>query len=102
MIRRLPLALTLVAATALAACSGDPEQPAEPMNEAENIVVIDETPSENIVEPEPLSTPTPTPTPTPATDAVQTEEQVMDDADAVGMTARVPREDVGNTVGPVN
>lgn len=100
MIRRLPLALTLVAATALAACSGDPEQPAEPMNEAENIVVIDETPSENIVEPEP--SPTPTPTPTPVEDTVQTEEQVMDDADAVGMTARVPREDVGNTVGPVN
>lgn len=100
--RRFPLAATLLAATALAACSGgSDEEPAAAANETENVVeVIDEAPVENFTPPEP--TPTPTPSPTIVEDHRPTEEQVMDDADAVGMTARLPREETGNEVAPVD
>ena len=102
MTRRLPLIGALLAATALAACSGGSDEPAPAANETENVVeVIDEAPVENIVEPEPEPTPTPSPTPAPVVeDDRSTEEQVMDDADAVGMTARLPREDAGNATAP--
>lgn len=101
--RRLPLIAALLAATALAGCSGDPEeQPAAPANEpAENVVeVIDEAaPVEPIAPSE--STPTPTPSPTPVVEEDRpSEEQVMDDADAVGMTARLPRENNGDEPAP--
>ena len=100
MTRRLPLIGALLAATALAACSGGSDEPAPAANETENVVeVIDEAPVENIVEPEPTPTPTPSPTPI-VEDDRSTEEQVMDDAAAVGMTARLPREDAGNQAVP--
>ncbi len=91
----------LLAATALAACSGSDEAP-PPANETENVVeVIDEAPIENVALPEPTPTPTPSPAPI-IEDHRPTEEQVMDDADAVGMTARLPREETGNEVAPVD
>lgn len=98
--RRIPLAASLLAAATLAACSGGSEQAAPVANETENVVeVIDEAPVENFVEPEPTPTPTPSPTPI-VEDERATEEQVMDDADAVGMTARLPREESGNETAP--
>ena len=81
----------LFATTALAACSGGSEAPPPP-NETENVVVMDETPTENVViEAEP--SPTPTPSPTPVVENLPDEQQVQEDADAVGMTARLPQDD---------
>lgn len=92
MTRRLSLTAALLAATALAACSGSSDAPPAPENNVENVVVIDETPVQNIVEVEPTPTPTPSPTPIVRDDRAAG-EQVMDDADAVGMTARLPKTD---------
>lgn len=87
--------LALAVPALLAACSGSEREPA-PVddNEVEMLDVTNE--AANVAEP-----PAPTPTPTP--DAVNTtaeapvppEEQVQDDADATGMTARVTREEPG-------
>ena len=102
MTRRLPLIAALFAATALAACSGGSDEQPPVANETENVVeVIDEAPVENIATPEPTPTPVPSPTPI-VEDDRPTQEQVMDDADAVGMTARLPREDTGNTTAPAD
>ena len=96
------LATALLASAALAACSGEPEEVAAPANDTANTVeVIDEAPFENFAEPEPTPSPTPTPAPIAAT-PLPDEEQIIDDAESVGMTARVQRDEpVGNTVGPV-
>jgi hypothetical protein len=100
MTRRLPLAAALLAATALAACSGGSDAPDTPVNNGDNEVeVIDEAP-QNVAEPEPTPTPSPTPAPVVQDDRA-TEEQVQDDADAVGMTARLPRDQSGNETAPV-
>ena len=102
MTRRLPLAAVLLAAASLAACSGGSDEQPPVANETENVVeVIDEAPVENVVTPEPTPTPAPSPTPI-VEDDRPTQEQVMDDADAVGMTARLPREDTGNATAPVD
>ncbi|MFL9841360.1 hypothetical protein ABS767_10320 [Sphingomonas sp. ST-64] len=95
------LTATLLASAALAACSGSDEAPA-PVNETTNDVdVIEEAPIENFAEPEPTPTPSATPTPIAAA-PLPDEEQIIDDAESVGMTARVDRsESVGNTVAPV-
>lgn len=99
MTRRLPLAAALLAATALAACSGGSDAPDTPVNNGDNEVeVIDEAP-QNIAEPEPTPTPSPTPAPIVKDDRA-TDEQVQDDADAVGMTARLPRDQSGNETAP--
>lgn len=99
MTRRLPLAAALLAATALAACSGGSDAPDTPVNHGDNEVeVIDEAP-QNIAEPEPTPTPSPTPAPIVKDDRA-TDEQVQDDADAVGMTARLPRDQSGNETAP--
>ncbi|HEY0623090.1 hypothetical protein [Sphingomonas sp.] len=100
MTRRLPLLTTLLAATALAACSGGSDAPDAPVNTTDNEVeVIDEAPVQNVVEPEPTPTPSPTPAPI-VEDDLTSEEQVQDDADAVGMTARLPRDQGGNETAP--
>ncbi|MEG3179402.1 hypothetical protein [Sphingomonas sp. LT1P40] len=100
MTRRLSLTAALLAATALAACSGGSDGPPPPENETENVVeVINEAPVENIADPEPSPTPSPTPAPV-VEDERATEEQVMDDADSVGMTARLPRQDSANETAP--
>ena len=99
MTRRLPLAAALLAATALAACSGGSDAPDTPVNNGDNEVeVIDEAP-QNLAEPEPTPTPSPTPAPIVQDDRA-TDEQVQDDADAVGMTARLPRDQSGNETAP--
>lgn len=99
MTRRLPLAAALLAATALAACSGGSDAPDTPVNNGDNEVeVIDEAP-QNVTEPEPTPTPSPTPAPIVQDDRA-TDEQVQDDADAVGMTARLPRDQSGNETAP--
>lgn len=101
MTRRLPLAAALLAATALAACSGGSEAPEAPVNESDNaVVVIDETPPQNFAEPEPIPTPSATPAPIVEDDRAM-DEQVQEDADAVGMTARLPRDQGGNETAPV-
>lgn len=100
MTRRLPLAAAMLAATALAACSGGSDAPDAPVNDNDNAaVVIDETPVQNLGEPEPTPSPTPTPAPIVEDDRA-TDEQVQDDADAVGMTARLPRDPGGNETAP--
>lgn len=100
MTRRLPLAAALLAATALAACSGGSDAPDAPVNDNDNAaVVIDETPVQNLAEPEPTPSPTATPAPIVEDDRA-TDEQVQDDADAVGMTARLPRDQGGNETAP--
>lgn len=100
MTRRLSLAATLLAATALAACSGGSDAPDAPVNTTDNAVeVIDEAPVQNVAEPEPTPSATPTPAPI-VEDERASEEQVQDDADAVGMTARLPREQSGNETAP--
>ncbi len=99
MTRRLPLVAALFAATALAACSGGSDAPDTPVNNGDNEVeVIDEAP-QNIATPEPTPTPSPTPAPVVQDDRA-TDEQVQDDADAVGMTARLPRDQSGNETAP--
>jgi hypothetical protein len=98
--RRLPLVAVLLATASLAACSGEPEAPAPAANETGNAVeVIDEAPVENFAEPEPTPSPTPSPTPI-VEDDLPTDEQVQEDADAVGMTARLPREEASNETAP--
>lgn len=100
--RRLSLVATLLATSMLAACSGGSDEEAPVVNATENVVeVIDEAPVQNFAEPEPTPTPSPTPTPI-VEDERATEEQVMDDADAVGMTARLPREEASNEGTPVD
>lgn len=98
--RIIPGAAALLAAAALAACSGGSDAPDTPVNNGDNEVeVIDETP-QNIAEPEPTPTPSPTNAPI-VQDERGTDEQVQDDADAVGMTARLPRDQSGNEAVPV-
>lgn len=100
-IRRFSPMIAILAMGSLAACSsGDADAPVYDGNESDNVVeVMDETPVENIVEPEPAPTPTPTPIAAPA---LPDEEQIIDDAESVGMTARVPRGDaMANEAAPV-
>jgi hypothetical protein len=100
--RRLPLIASLLAATTLAACGGGTDEQSPVANETSNVVeVIDEAPVQNFAEPEPTPSPSTTETPL-VEDTRETDEQVMDDADAVGMTARIPREDSGNETAPVD
>lgn len=90
--KRLSTLAALIAATTLAACSGGSDAPPPVPNETENVEVIDETPPENVViDVEP--SPTPSPTPTPVVERLPDEQQVQEDADAVGMTSRLPRPD---------
>ncbi|MEZ0495008.1 hypothetical protein [Sphingomonas sp. IW22] len=85
-------ALFLLPLAALAACSGEPEVPA-PEGPDLNL-------TEEMATPEPLPTleptPSPTPSPTPTFEAapppeVEEDQQMLDDAEATGMTARIDR-----------
>lgn len=84
------LATALFASAALTACSGAGE-PAAPANDTVNEMDLTEDALlDNYAEPEP--TPTPSPTPAPIVGApLPDEEQILDDAESVGMTARVDR-----------
>jgi PBP1b-binding outer membrane lipoprotein LpoB len=100
MTRRLlaPAALALL----LAACSGGSDEPAPAPNEAE-APIVENMGFENMVPPVApdtnLTAPEPTPTPE-QPPAVAPDEQVQEDADAVGMTARVDRSEA-NEAQPV-
>jgi len=99
--RTLKLATALAAAAALAACSGASEETAPAENAVNAMELTEDLPEENIAEPAPLvveNTAT-----APVTEAVQPDEaQIQDDAEAVGMTARVQRGDTsGNQSAPV-
>ncbi|PCD02872.1 hypothetical protein COC42_15155 [Sphingomonas spermidinifaciens] len=79
---------------ALAACSGEPEVPA-PEGPDANLTEALPTPEPlPTATPEPLPTPSPTPTfePAPAPE-VEADQQMQDDAEATGMTARINRDD---------
>lgn len=85
---RIPLILA-ASTLALTACSGSSEPEAPPVEE-EAFTPAPEPTYEPLPEPSPLPTPEPTPTPTPAP-PLPDEEQMQEDADAVGMTARIDR-----------
>lgn len=97
MTSRVP-ALFAVAGLALmlAACSGGSDEPAAPANEVQEAPIVENMGFDNLVPPvAPSETPSPTPTPTATPSPQAPEEQVQDDADATGMTARVDRSDTG-------
>lgn len=99
--RTIQLATALAAAAALAACSGPSEEVA-PANDAVNAMELtEELPAENLAEPEPVVTENAT-APAPVAQApLPDEEQIQDDAESVGMTARVDRGDTsGNQTAP--
>ncbi|WP_033921597.1 hypothetical protein [Sphingomonas sp. 37zxx] len=82
--------IALLGLLALAACSAEPETgppPGEP--------VADETPT--YIEPEPYAAPNaieetqPEPMPAPEPEPIAPDEQMIDDAEATGMTSRVDR-----------
>lgn len=92
--RRLALAVTSALALTLAACSGSEPTPA-PTNDAVDTAteeVANEAPP--VVNEAPVAEPTANATATPApavADDRSADEQMYDDADATGMTARVDR-----------
>lgn len=79
---------------ALAACSGEPEQPA-PEGPDTNLTEAMPTPEPLPTEaPEPLPEPSPTPTfETAPPPKVEPDQQMLDDAEATGMTARINRDE---------
>jgi hypothetical protein len=97
-------ALMLLPLAALAACSGEPEVPAPEgpdLNVSEEMATPEALPT---LEPTPAPTPTPSPTPTFETappPRIDEDQQMVDDAEATGMTARIEREDRG-VEGPEN
>lgn len=90
--RTFQLATALAAAAALAACSGASEEVAPVENEVNAMELTEDLPAdENLAEPEPVVTEN-TIAPAPiAEPALPDEEQIQDDAESVGMTARVDR-----------
>lgn len=90
--KRLTLAAGLLATATLAACSGGSDAPPPPGNDLGNDSLPVEAPATNTAAPAPEPTPTPSPTPGIVVDNSSHEAQVQDDADAVGMTARLPQE----------
>lgn len=99
--RTLKLATVLATAAALAACSGGSEEVAPVENEVNAMELTEDLPEENIAEPAPLVVENTASAPV-AEPALPDEEQIQDDAEAVGMTARVQRGDTsGNQTAPV-
>ncbi len=89
--RTLQLATALAAAAALAACSGASEETAPAENAVNAMDLTEELPAENITDTGPVETENAT-TPAPVAEpATPDEAQIQDDAESVGMTARVDR-----------
>jgi len=89
--RTLKLATALAAAAALAACSGASEETAPAENAVNAMDLTEELPAENMTDTAPVQTENAT-TPAPVTEpATPDEAQIQDDAESVGMTARVDR-----------
>lgn len=90
--RMIQLATALAAAAALASCSGGSEEAAPAENAVNAMELTEDLPAdENVAEPDPVVTENTT-APVPVAEApLPDEEQIQDDAEAVGMTARVDR-----------
>lgn len=100
--RTLKLATAIAAAAALAACSGASEETAPVENEVNAMELSEDLPAdENVIDTAPVVTENAT-APAPVAEPVlPDEEQIQDDAEAVGMTARVQRGDTsGNQTAP--
>ena len=100
--RTIQLATTLAAAAALAACSGGVEEAAPTENAVNAMELTEDLPAdENVAEPEPVVTENTTAPAPVAAAPVQDDEQILDDAESVGMTARVDRSGgTGNQTAP--
>ena len=93
---RAAIAGGLLAAMALAGCSrSEPEQPPTDMNMAEDTGVTEEEAAPAPVETAPIETPPPAPAVVepPREKPISPDEQMLDDADATGMTARINRDE---------
>lgn len=98
--RTLKLATALAAAAALAACSGASEEVAPVENEVNAMELTEDLPEENLAEPAPMMVENTASAPV-AEVPLPDDEQIQDDAEAVGMTARVQRGDTsGNQAAP--
>lgn len=99
--RTLQLATALAAAAALAACSGASEETAPAENAVNAMELTEDLPAENAADVAPVVTENAT-APAPVAEPAQPDEaQIQDDAEAVGMTARVQRGDSsGNQTAP--
>lgn len=91
-------AMLATAALALASCSSSEPQPTPAEVNAGDVVDIS---NDNFVEPVNAASPTPTPTPTAteteaATPTPDETQQIQEDAEASGMTARVDRGEESN------
>lgn len=88
--KKIAAILFATAAIGLSACSSEPDETPAPENTLEP---LNDT-VEPLPEPTPSVTVAPTATPTPETmpDLRDDTAQMQDDADAVGMTARLPRD----------
>lgn len=97
MIKRiLPVAIL---ALALAACSNDKPAETEEVNNTVEEVPMDEVPVENLaLPPENLANAAEPAAPPPS---FSQDEQMLDDADATGLTSRLPAEG-GNETAPAN
>jgi type IV secretory pathway VirB10-like protein len=84
-------AIALLALSALAGCSRSNEPPPEPENDVEAV----EPPAPPVTEAPPVAAPTPASNIADAApeDNPGPDQQVLDDADATGMTARVRRDE---------
>lgn len=99
--RTFQLATALAAAAALAACSGASEETVSADNAVNAMELTEELPAENLTDTAPVVTENAT-TPAPVAEpAAPDEAQIQDDAESVGMTARVQRGDSsGNQAAP--
>ena len=100
--RTLKLATALAAAAALAACSGASEESAPAENAVNAMELTEDLPAdENVTETAPLTIDNATAPAPVAEPAAPDEAQIQDDAESVGMTARVQRGDTsGNQAAP--
>lgn len=99
--RTFQLATAVAAAAALAACSGASEETVSADNAVNAMELTEELPAENLTDTAPVVTENAT-TPAPVAEpAAPDEAQIQDDAESVGMTARVQRGDSsGNQAAP--
>lgn len=99
--RTFQLATALAAAAALAACSGASEETVSADNAVNAMELTEELPAENLTETAPVVTDNAVAPAPVAEPAAPDEAQIQDDAEAVGMTARVQRGDTsGNQTAP--
>lgn len=89
--RTFQLATALAAAAALAACSGASEETVPAENAVNAMELTEDLPAENLTDTAPVVSDNATAPAPVAEPAAPDEAQIQDDAEAVGMTARVDR-----------